>query len=129
MRTTAAVIAALLSGCGLSMEKSLRPLVGQNIDVAVAKLGYPDSQRTTPGDTIYLWSTQTQSSARMFTSTGSGVLGRVGGDPGMMNAYAGATVPFTATCNVQMAVDISNTIKRYAWQGNDCGVYLRALRR
>lgn len=129
MRTTAAFIAALLCGCGLSMEKSLKPLVGQNIDVAVAKLGYPDSQRTTPGDTIYLWSTQTQSSARMFTSTGGGMVGRVGGDPGMMNSYAGATVPLTAICNIRMAVDTSNTIKRYAWQGNDCGVYLRALRR
>src|ERR1700722_18374312 len=129
MRTTAAFIAALLCGCGLSMEKSLKPIVGQNIDVAVAKLGYPDGQRTTPGGTIYLWSTQTQSSASMFTSTGGGMMGRVGGDPGMMNSYAGATVPFTATCNIQMAVDISNTIKRYAWQGNDCGVYLRALRR
>src|SRR5271156_3437427 len=112
MRTTAAFIAALLCGCGLSMEKSLKPLVGQNIDVAVAKLSYPDRQRTTPGDTIYLWSTQTQRTAGMFTSTGGGMVGRAGVDPWMMNSYAGATVPYTAVCNIQIAVETSNTIKR-----------------
>jgi hypothetical protein len=122
--------AALLCGCGLSMDKSLKPMLGQDVKVAVAKLGYPDGQRTTPGDTIYLWSSRTQSNSMMFQSTTmGGMTGRVGGDPTMLNSYAGAVAPFVATCNIQMAVDTTNTIKRYAWQGNDCGSYLRALRR
>jgi hypothetical protein len=129
LRTAVAFSAALLGGCGLSMDKSLKPMVGQNVEVAVAKLGYPDRQLTTPGDTYYLWSTQTEHSALMFHSTGGGMTGRVGGDPVAMSAYANAVAPIAATCNIQMAVDTTNTIQRYAWQGNDCGSYLRAMRR
>jgi hypothetical protein len=130
MRTAVAFSAALLCGCGLSMDKSLKPMVGQSFELAVAKLGYPDSQLATPGDTYFLWSSRTPGSVMMLSSvTGGAMTGRVGSDPGMMNSYATAVAPFAATCNIQMAVDTANTIKRYAWQGNDCGLYLRALRR
>lgn len=128
MRTAVSLIATLLCGCGLSMDKSLRPMVGHNVEVAVAKLGNPESQRKASGETIYLWSSTTPGSAVMMPGSTGGGMRRLGNDPTVMNSFASAIVPFSATCSVAMAVDTTNTITRYAWRGNDCSRYLHAMR-
>ena len=128
MRTATALLATLLGGCGLSMNESLRPMLGRNVEVAVAKLGKPDSQQAAPGETIYLWSSTTPGTAIMMPGMTGGGMTKLGGDPTVMNSYAGAVVPFLAICSVAMAVDTSNTITGYAWRGNDCSQYLRAMR-
>jgi len=124
----AALLATLLCGCGLSMDKSLKPMVGHNLEVAVAKLGNPNSQQAASGETIYVWSSTTQGSALMMPGTTGGGMTKLGSDPTVMSSFASALVPFAATCSVAMAVDATNTITRYAWRGNDCSHYLRAMR-
>src|SRR5579864_7265506 len=123
MRSAPVLLATLLCGCGLSMDKSLKPMIGRNLEVAVAKLGTPDSQRAAAGETIYVWSSTTSGSAIMMPGTTGGGMTKLGNDPTVMNSFASAVVPFSATCSVAMAVDITNTITRYAWRGNDCSQY------
>ena len=60
MRTTIAggplVLLFLLCGC-VDVGRALRPLYGENIAVAVDKLGYPSEKRDMLGRTIYRWNT------------------------------------------------------------------------
>ena len=128
MRTAAALVVTLLSGCGLSMDKNLKPMLGRNVEVAVSKLGHPDSQQAASGETIYLWSSTTQGSALMMPGTTGGGMTKLGSDPTVMIGFASAVVPFSAICSVALAVDTTNTITRYAWRGNDCSQYLHAMR-
>ena len=128
MRIAVPLIATLLCGCGLSMDKSLKPMLGHNVEMAVAKLGNPDTQQAGSGETIYVWSSTTQGSAPMMRGSTGGGMTKLGSDPTVMNGFASATVPFLATCSVAMAVDARHTITRYAWRGDDCSQLLRALR-
>jgi hypothetical protein len=109
------------------MDDYLKPFVGQDIHVAVAKLGYPDSQRTMLGDTIYVW--ESNRHGVMVLPTVTSTTGDVGGVPVAMNTYGSETEPTHQQCKIQMAVDPKGTIKNYQWVGNDsgCAPYLKAL--
>src|SRR5579872_6194346 len=121
LNCTTALLVTLLGGCGLSMDQSLRPLVGQNLEVAVSRLGKPASGQAAPGETLYLWSSVTQGSAPLMPGNTGGGMTRLGSDPSAMNSFASAVVPVTVTCSVAMAVDTAtNTIARYAWRGDNC---------
>jgi hypothetical protein len=128
LRTATALAIALLSGCvSMYMDKYLMPLVGQNIHAAVAKLGYPDSQRTMLGDTIYVW--ERSHHGVMVLPTVTTTTGNVAGEPVALNTQGSEAVPTHQQCKIQMAVDTNGTIKTYQWVGNDtgCAPYLQAL--
>lgn len=97
--------AALLAGCATAqLDKGLKGLVGQNIDQAVKRLGYPTSERTTLGTKIYTWS----------TSFG-GVI------PSATSANTVGVVPVNYACKVELIVDAAGTITDYDWEGDQGG--------
>ena len=110
-RIAAFVLAVLdLAGCvPQRMDDGLQSLIGQNIQAAVGKLGYPDGQRTMLGDTIYIWNT-----------------GHQGALP-----IAGTVVPFSFNCTIQIATTPDGTIKQPQWAGNvdGCRGYATVLAR
>jgi hypothetical protein len=118
MRKIAALVVAALGlpGCvPQRMDEGLQALAGQNIQAAVAKLGYPDSQRTMLGDTIYIWSTR-----------GPGGAVAVAISPTM-----GAVLPISFNCTIQIATAADGTIKQTQWTGNPdgCRAYAGELAR
>jgi hypothetical protein len=59
MKRIAGLLLLPLAGCS-HLDKNLRadlqPLVGQNIKVPIAKIGYPTSNQVILGDMVYVWS-------------------------------------------------------------------------
>jgi hypothetical protein len=105
-----------LTGCvPQRMNDGMQSLVGQNIQAAVAKLGYPDTQRTMLGDTIYIWSTSSQGGALAVA----------------MSPTMSAVVPLNFNCTIQIATTSDGTIKQAQWSGNadGCRGYASALAR
>jgi hypothetical protein len=128
MKTATVFAMTMLCGCvSMYMDDYLKPFVGQDIHAAVAKLGYPDSQRTMLGDTIYVW--ESNRHGIMVLPTVTSTTGDVGGVPVAMNTYGSETVPTHQQCKIQIAVDSNGTIKNYQWFGNNsgCAPYLKAL--
>ncbi len=129
-RVILALIAALgLTGCvAQNLNDGLKGLMGQNIQAAVARLGYPDGQRTMLGDTIYVWSSN-HSAVIPLTSTNTTV-GTVGSTPVYGTTTSTEWVPANYNCTIQIATDDAGTMKRYQWNGNmgGCAQYARALR-
>jgi hypothetical protein len=95
-----------LAGCMQQrMNNGLQALVGQNIQVAVAELGYPDTQRTMFGDTIYIWSASGPGGAIALQTSPT------------MTAF----MPLRANCTIQIATAPDGTIKQGSWRGNQAG--------
>jgi hypothetical protein len=119
-----------LTGCvGDHMNDGLQSLVGQDIHVAVARLGYPDGQRTMLGDTIYIWSSN--HSAVLPLTTTNTTTGNVGGVPVYGTQTNTNFVPMNFACTIQIATDKSGRITTWQWSGNmgGCQPYANALRR
>lgn len=56
MRKLIPAAVLLLTGCIMNkLQANLAPLVGQDIHIAIKKLGYPTSSRVIVGDTVYTW--------------------------------------------------------------------------
>jgi hypothetical protein len=118
----------LIAGCATQqLDRDLKGLLGQPIQSAVDRLGYPDGEREIMGDKIYVWSTN--HNAVMLVPTTTTTTGAVGSTP-----YTGTTtsmhmMPVAYQCVVQLAVNPDGTIKRYQWQGNQggCAQYARML--
>lgn len=118
----------LLTGCvSMYMDEYLKPYVGQDIHAAVAKLGYPDSQRVILGDTVYAWSHEHRGVLILPTATTT--TGRVGDVGVNVSSYGSEAMPTHSACQIQMAVDSAGIVKNYQWIGSDsgCSPYLRAL--
>jgi hypothetical protein len=129
-RLIAVILAgAALAGCVFqNMDDGLKALIGQDVHVAVARLGYPTDKREMLGDTIYIWSTaQTVTGTMPVTST---TTGRVGNVPVQSTTTNFVPTANTYACAIQMAVDSSERIKSYQWQGNigGCQGYARNLK-
>jgi hypothetical protein len=130
MKRAVALIAILagLSGClSDQMNKGLSFMVGQNIQYAVARLGYPDAQRTMLGDTIYVWGTSRDVDVPMTTS--SSTYGTVGSTPYSGTTYGTTFVRANLNCTIQLGTTPDGTIKTWQWNGNmaGCMQYARRL--
>jgi hypothetical protein len=59
MRVILVAAAVLVAGCAAhyhkNMDKDMKALVGQNVGVAVDRLGYPSNKLTISGNTVYVW--------------------------------------------------------------------------
>jgi hypothetical protein len=123
------IVAAMgLSGCvSDQMNQGLGFMVGQNIQYAVSRLGYPDDQRTMLGDTIYVWSTSRNVNLPMTTT--STTYGNVGTTPVYGTTMGTTYVPANFNCTIQLAVGADQTIKSWQWSGNmgGCMQYARRL--
>jgi hypothetical protein len=124
------MVALALTGCvGQQMDEGLKRLLGQNVKAAVAKIGYPDSQRTMLGDTIYVWGVSRDTIAPIPTS--STTTGMVGGSLITGTTTGTSFVPVNLNCKIQLATGANGVIKQYQWSGNagGCSSYARALTR
>lgn len=118
-----------LTGCvEQNMNDGLRQLKGQNISVAVAKLGYPDTQRTMLGDVIYVWTSSHDTT--LFLPSTATTSGTVGNTPVYGTTTTTEAVPANFNCTIQMATDASGQIKSTQWSGNmgGCEPYANALK-
>lgn len=129
-RIFALVIAALsVGGCvSQHMNDGLQGLMGQDINAAVARLRYPDGQRTMLGDTIYIWSSNHK--AALPLTTMNATTGSVGNVPIYGTTTNTTFVPMEFSCTIQIATDGKGRIKSYQWSGNleGCRPYADALR-
>ncbi len=101
------------------MEADLQWLVGQNIRVAIAHMGYPASQREIVGDTVYEWSIDRHGGVVLPTMSNTN--GQIGGVPYSANTYGTETVPTHSYCTIQLATTADGTVKSYHWEGNARG--------
>jgi hypothetical protein len=130
MRRILAVVglALGLSGClSDQMNTGLSFMVGQNIQFAVSRLGYPDGQREMLGDTIYVWSTSREVNLPMMTT--STTTGSVGTVPIYGQTMSTQFVPANFNCTIELGAGPDNIIKSWQWSGNigGCMQYARAL--
>lgn len=127
MRVTFLVFAsAVLFGCtsfGV-LDAELPKYNGKQLDQLVAKLGYPTSQQTLMGRTVYVWSTNEQFTSFQPTTT----TGYVGTTPVMMTGNQ-ATVS-NLSCTIRVFTDSNNIIQGYDYNGNNgtCFTYSNRLK-
>ena len=109
------LLACLLAvgACAMQqLEKGLNQMVGQDVQILVAKWGTPLTQSQTQGDTIYTGATPIPQAA---TSAGFG--------------SSSAYVPVTYQCTIEVVVDASNRIKSWVILGDRgaCDSYANRL--
>jgi hypothetical protein len=115
----------MLGGCMTwgGFQQNLGTLVGEPLDVAIAKLGYPSGERTIAGHHIYIWAANSTGIMSMpqttfGTATATGPLGTTTAY-GTSTAYVPVTV--RANCKIELEVDISDRIKSFQYDGNRAG--------
>lgn len=118
-----------ISACATQqLDKGLRSLIGENIRMAVDRMGYPNGQREIMGDTVYVWSTNRNVAFPVTNTTTS--TGMVGNTPYYGTTSTPSFVPMQFACTVQIATTPDGTIKSYQWEGNEggCSRYARGFR-
>lgn len=129
-RVFAGLLALALAACATrQLNEGLKGLMGQNIQTAVSRLGYPDGQRTMMGNTIYIWSGSHSAAIPLMTT--SSTSGMVGGTPVYGTTTNTNWVPVNYNCTIQIATDSDGVIKSYQWSGNEggCRQYANAISR
>jgi hypothetical protein len=122
------VLTLCLSGCvARHMNEGLNKLLGQNVQVAIDHVGYPDTQRTMLGHTIYVWG-RSQSGVMPIFNSGT-TTGMIGDAPVSTTTTSTDFVPVNYNCTIQLAVDSDQIIKSMQWAGNagGCSPYAKAL--
>lgn len=106
-------LVALLAGCSSVsvLDQELPKLLGQPVDVAVARFGLPTSEHVIMGQRVYVWSNSEQNVTLAPVVT----FGRP-----MTTLAPVATV---GTCQVRLAVDAAGIIRRWDWQGDSDTCY------
>ena len=129
-RVMAWCIAGLsLGGCvSQNMDAGLLGLVGQDIHVAIARLGYPNSQRTVAGDTVYTWSVNQTDTLPM--TTGNSAFVTIGGAPASGLTTSTTYLPVNYNCTIDLGASANGVVKNYHWTGNigGCSHYADALK-
>lgn len=109
----------------VTLIEALTPFRGQNIQVVIAKLGYPDSQREAAGDTVYEWSYAKDSTPRIE----SGTVGFSAN--GILSSSTVTTETNTGgrSCQIQFGTAADGTIKAIFTKDNrgGCTHYLWVL--
>lgn len=117
---------AVLSGCfpalppalppdpPVTLDQLLAPLRGQNIQAAIAKLGYPASQQVIAGDTVYEWTYTRVDQVPVRTHSDTE------GDFSVVTTHT-VLVPATAHCEIQLGASADGTVKAVHTDGNEPG--------
>ncbi|WP_155122689.1 hypothetical protein [Burkholderia ubonensis] len=122
-----------LAGCMTwgGFEQNLTSLVGEPLDVAVSKLGYPNGERNVAGHHIYVWSSSSTGIVTMpQTSYGTATAFNSFGSTtafGSTTTYVPMAVGYN--CEIDLEVDMANRIRSYQYNGNigGCMRYNRRL--
>ncbi|MBG7619367.1 hypothetical protein I5R65_07815 [Herbaspirillum sp. AP02] len=129
------ITAAALTGCATwgQLDDGLKGLLGQPIDVAINKIGYPNSEQTIAGRKLYRWGSSSQQMAYMPTTTTTNGYAGVGSGftPYSSTTTGGTFVPLNYTCQITLEVDAKQIIQRYQADGNlgGCEPYIKALKK
>jgi hypothetical protein len=125
--------AVVLPGCATfgQLETGLNSMIGQDLSIAVAKLGFPTSERTVAGMKLVEWGRSNNATFLMPTASTTNGYAQYGN---RMANYSATTTSTTAVtmnfqCRIILQVDTSNTIRRYQYEGNigGCASYIQAL--
>jgi hypothetical protein len=122
----------VLTGCAASgmkiLDAGLTSLVGQPIQTAYNRLGYPNGTQTMNGDTFYIWSTN-RNVVMPVNQTGS-AYGSVGTTPFQVNSTVPQMVPMNFNCTIRVITGSDNVVKSWDYQGNagGCQGYVRSLK-
>lgn len=126
--------AAVLTGCVTfgQMDEGLRNLQGQPLSVAVAKIGYPSSERQVAGMRLVEWGRSSTAIGSMpVTSTTTGYA-QAGSQIGTYGATTTSSAPMLLNfqCHITLEVDAKNIIQGGQYDGNlgGCEPYILALR-
>jgi hypothetical protein len=118
-----------LGGCATStLNDGLAALVGQPIESAIGRLGYPDGQMMLGEDTVYAWGRNFSMNMPQYrTATTTGYVGStpVSGTTGYMSS-----VPIQYQCDVKIIVGSDKLIKDYDYSGDvgGCHAYSKAVK-
>lgn len=147
MKVAASTCFLLLAGCSLTgpapnlpatpipptteelLKAGLSALVGQDIHAAISRLGYPETQRTIPGDAVYRWIATNEydlTAPRASTTSGYTAFG----DPFFASSTTEETQHVSLRCTLDIATNADGKIAHYQWAGDvsTCGKYAEALR-
>ncbi len=131
LKSLIAVTAVLsVGGCSTfsNMETGLNTLIGQPLDAAIARIGYPSGQMQVGNDTVYAWGRQFSMNMPRYNQATT--TGRVGGTG--FSATTGYTSYDNVTyeCNVKIITDERGIIKTWEFDGNigGCDAYSKRLK-
>ena len=130
IRLIALLTAIGLCGCvAQHLNQGLEKLTGQNIQAAVAMLGYPDGMREMMGRTIYIWHTSQNTVLPITTFNNS--YGTIGNVPLFGTTTGTEFVPTNLNCTIELVTDSHETIVNWKWSGNmsGCQSYASSLTR
>jgi hypothetical protein len=123
------LLALALAGCTSFsvLDREMPKLVGQPIDVAVQKLGFPNNEQTIMGQKVYTWNTS-QSSFSVVPTT-SVTTAYVGTVPVQATTTSFTTEDSSLSCVLRLIVDDKGIIRRYTYTGNNgaCFTYSNRL--
>lgn len=133
-KLVSAAAALALAGCATTttnktLDNGLASLVGQPIQAAYDRLGYPNGSQTMNGDTFYVWSTN-RNVVMPMPNLGS-AYGTVGTTPFQVNTSTTGMVPLNLNCLIRLIVGGDGIIKSWDYQGNagGCQGYVKLLKR
>lgn len=115
----------LFPGCitNQAFSERLNSLVGEPIEEAISKLGYPTGERRVAGHHVYVWSVDR--SETIFVPQQSYASGYSTGRYGMTTYHATATtmqaLPVNYACEIDLEVDMENRVKSFQFSGNQGG--------
>lgn len=115
--------AGLLNGCATvsvhqDMTAGLQRLVGQDIQDAIERLGYPEGQRTVAGDLVYTWHLKSWEGAMYIPRAAALVEGESEPAPLPTTPQVHGPAPFRGSCDIEIATGRGGRIKGYQWEGN-----------
>lgn len=123
-----------LAGCATfgQLETGLNSLIGQDLSVAVAQLGFPSAEREVAGMRLVEWGRSNNATFAMPTSSTTTGYVQSGNRTANYSATTMSSTPVTMNfqCHITLQVDSSNVVRRYQYEGNlgGCQPYIRALK-
>lgn len=131
MKMLLLVAAFVLAGCTSFsvLDKEMPKLVGQPIDVAVSKLGFPNAEQTIMGKKVYTWSTTETGTSIVPTTSYSTAY--VGTTPISAQTTTYSTQDYTLSCTLRVIVDDKGIVQNFNYTGNNgaCFTYSNRLTR
>lgn len=123
-----------LAGCATfgQLETGLNSLIGQDLSVAVAQLGFPSAEREVAGMRLVEWGRSNNATFAMPTSSTTTGYVQSGNRTANYSATTMSSTPVTMNfqCHITLQVDSANIVRRYQYEGNlgGCQPYIRALK-
>jgi hypothetical protein len=124
---------ALLTGCMTwgGFQQNLGTLIGEPLDVAINRLGYPNAERQIAGHHVYVWSSNSTGVIAMPQTTygTATAFNRFGTAHVVGNTTSFVPMAVGYNCEIDLEVDTADRIRSYQYNGNigGCRGYNRRL--